>query len=58
MQGQPNGFSVRNIFEGSLTEEVKGSGKDIFVGGFNFVASEARMNFNIPASAYQGVIVE
>ena len=35
-QGQPNGSSVRNIFEGSFNEEGTGSGKDIFEGGFKF----------------------
>ena len=30
LQVQPDGSSVRNIFEGSLTEEVTGEGKDIF----------------------------
>ena len=30
MEGQPDGFSVGNFFEGSFTEYVTGSGKDIF----------------------------
>ena len=35
LQGHPDGSSVRNIVEGSFTEEGKGSGKAIFKGGFN-----------------------
>ena len=42
LQGQPDGSSVRNIFEGSFTEEGAGSGNAIFEGGFKFAASEAR----------------
>ena len=38
---QPDTSSVRNIFEASFTEEVTGSGKAIFVGGFTFVSSES-----------------
>ena len=30
LQGQPDGFSVRNIFEGSFTEEVTRAGNAIF----------------------------
>ena len=38
LKGQPYGSSVRNIFEGSLTEEVMGSVKAIFEGWFKFSA--------------------
>ena len=34
------------------------SGKTIFEGGFQFVASEARKKFNSTDSAYQGAIGE
>ena len=51
LQGQPNESSERTIFEYLYTEEVTGSGKAIFKGGFKFAASEARKNFNIPSSA-------
>ena len=30
MQFQPDGYSVRNVFEDSLTEEGTGSGKAVF----------------------------
>ena len=40
MQGRPDGYSVRNVFEGSFSEEVTGAGKVIFEGGLNFAASE------------------
>ena len=53
LQGQPDGSSVRNIFEGSFTEEVEGSGKDFLEGGSNFSASEARKNFDSTASVVQ-----
>ena len=56
LQGQPDGFSVRNIFEGSFTEEVMGSVNAIFEGGFKFVASEARNKFNSTASSDRVVI--
>ena len=39
LQGQSDGYSVSNIFEGSFTEEIIGSGKAIFEGGFKFAAS-------------------
>ena len=42
LQGQPYGYSLRNIFEVSYTEEGIGSGNGIFEGVFNFSASEAR----------------
>ena len=47
LQGQSDGSSVRNIFEGLFTEEGTGLGKAIFDGGFKFSASEARKKFNI-----------
>ena len=42
LQGHPDGSSVRNIFEGSFTEEGMGAGEAIFEGGFKYAASEAR----------------
>ena len=45
IQGQPDGYSVRNIFEGSFTEEGTGAVKAIFEGGFKVAASEARKKF-------------
>ena len=56
IQGQPDGYSVINLFEGSFTEDGTGAGKYIFEGGFKFSASEARKKFNITASADQGAI--
>ena len=53
LQCQPNGSSVRNIFEGSFTEEGTGSGKAVFEGVFKFVASEARKKSNSTASVVQ-----
>ena len=53
LQGQPDGYSVRNIFADSFTEEVTGVGKDIFEGGFKFADSEARHNFDSADSAFQ-----
>ena len=53
IEGKPDVSSVRNIFEGSCTEEGKGSGKDIFEVGFNFSASEERDNFDRTDSAAQ-----
>ena len=44
---------MRNIFEGSFTEEGTGAGKDIFEGGFKFAASEARKKSDSTASAVQ-----
>ena len=58
LQVHYDGYSVNNIFEGLFTEEGKGAGKDIFEGGFNFSASEARKKFNSTASADQGAIEE
>ena len=42
MKDQPDGYSVRNIFEDSCTEEGTGAGKAIFEGGLKFAVSEAR----------------
>ena len=58
LKGQSDGFSVRNVFEGSFTEEGKEAGNDIFEGGFRFSASEARKKFDSTASDDQGVIGE
>ena len=51
LQGQPDGFSVRNIFEDSSIEVGMGAEKDIFEGGFKFSASETWKKFNNTASA-------
>ena len=51
MQGQLHVSSVSNIFGGSFTEEVNGSGKAIFEVGFKFSASEARNKFDSTVSA-------
>ena len=53
MQFQPDGYSVRNVFEDSLTEEGTGSGKAVFEGGFTFSASESRKKFDSIASEVQ-----
>ena len=53
LQGMPDGYSMKNMFEGSFTEEVTGAGKDIFEVGLKFAASEARNNFYSTASAVQ-----
>ena len=37
---------MRNILEGSFTEEGTGSGNDIFQEGFKFSASESRKKFD------------
>ena len=50
---RPDGYSVRNIFEGSFTEEVTGAVKDIFGLVFKFAASEVRNKFDSTDSAYQ-----
>ena len=39
LQGQPDGSSVRNMFEGSFTEEGTGELKSNFEGLFKFLAS-------------------
>ena len=49
---------MSNIFEVSFTEEGTGAGKYIFEGGFKFVASEARTEFDITYSDDQGYIGE
>ena len=51
IQGPPEISSVRNILEGSFTEEVTVLGNGIFEGRLKFEASEARNNFNTTASA-------
>ena len=56
MKVQPDGSSVRNIFEGSFNEGVMGSGKTIFEGGFRFASSAERKKFNSTASSDQGVL--
>ena len=53
MQDQPDGSSVINMFEGSFTEEGTGAVKDIFEGGFKFVAYEAGKKFDSIASEVQ-----
>ena len=53
LQGQPDGSSVRNIFEGSFTEEQTGSGKATFKIGYKFSVSEARNNFDRIDSSVQ-----
>ena len=53
LQGQLGGYSVRNIFEDSFTEEVMVTIKAVFEGGFTFVASEARKKLDRTASAVQ-----
>ena len=42
LQGKPDGSSLRNVFEGSFTEESTRGGKAIFEGGLKFAASETR----------------
>ena len=56
LQGQSDGSQVRNIFEGSFTEEITLAGKAIFEGGFKFAHLEARKNFVSTASVDQGTI--
>ena len=58
LQGNPDGSSVRNIFEGSLTEDRKEKVKDIIEVGFKFAVSEALNKFDTTASAYKGAIGE
>ena len=53
MQGQPDESSVRNIFEGSFTEDGTGSGKDIFEVGLMFAYSDARKKFDGTDSSVQ-----
>ena len=54
IQGQLNGYSVRNMFEISFTEEVMGAGKDVLEGVFKFAASESRNKFDRKSSAARG----
>ena len=58
MQDQPDGYSAKNNFEGSFTEEGTVSRKTFFEGGLKFATSDARKNFNITASSDQGAIGE
>ena len=58
MQGHPDESSVRNIFEGSFTEEGKVSGKSIFEWGVEFSAYWASKNFYSTASSDPGAIGE
>ena len=51
LQGHPDGFYLRNLFEGSFTEEGTGAGKAVFEGVFTFEASEASNNFDSTDSA-------
>ena len=53
MQGQTDVSSVRNMFGVSFTEEVTGSEKDIFEGGFKFSASDSRKKFDSTYSEVQ-----
>ena len=53
LQGQYDGYSVKNIFEDSCTEEGTGAGKSIFEVGFKFSASGERKKFDSTASAIQ-----
>ena len=50
LQGQPDGYSVRNIFEDLCIEEETVSGKAILEGAFKFAASEERKKFEITTS--------
>ena len=47
---------MRNIFEGSFTEEGVGAVKAIFEVGFKFAASEARKKLDSTSSSDQGMI--
>ena len=58
LQGQSDGYSVSNIFEGSFTEEGKGAVRGFFEEGFNFSSSEERKKFASTASADLGEIGE
>ena len=44
---------MRNILEGSFTEEGTGAGKAIFEGGFKFSASGERKKFDSTTSVVQ-----
>ena len=58
LQGHPDGSSMRNIFEGSLTEEVTGVGKYVSDWWFKFAASEERDKLNSVDSEEQVEIGE
>ena len=58
LQGQPDGLSVSNVFEGSFSEEVTGAVKAIFEGGLNFATSESRKKLYRTASTDRGAIGE
>ena len=58
LQGQSDGSSESNMFEGSFTEDGTVAVKVIFEGGFNFAAAEARKKFDSTASADRGAIGE
>ena len=53
LQGRPDGYSVRNIFEYSCTEEGTGIGKAIFEGVFGFSDSKERKKIDSTASVVQ-----
>ena len=58
LQGQPDEYSTRNVFEGLFTKEVTGPGKAVFKGRFKFAASKARNKLDITALADCGAIGE
>ena len=58
MQGKPDRYSVKNIFEGLFTEEIKLAEKDIFEIFFKSADSEARKKFDSTDSVDQGAIGE
>ena len=45
---------MRNIVEGSFTEEGTVAVKDVFEGEFNYAVSEAKKKFDNTASADRG----
>ena len=53
IQDQTDGYSVKNMFEGSFTEEGTEAVKAIFEVGFKFVAYEERKKLNSTASSVQ-----
>ena len=53
MQDQPDGSSMRNVFEDSCTKEVTETWKTIYEGGFKLLVSEARNKFDSTALAVQ-----
>ena len=55
LQGRPDGYLVRNIFERSFTEELTRAVEAIFEGGLKFSASETREKFY---SKYSAVYIE